>query len=659
MSSMSRCMTLLLFVTTQLMAPAAWAQIHEWSQRFGSTSSESGLGVTVDGSNNAIVTGRFRGTVDFGGGPLTEVVGAIPRSRSNDIFVAKYDHNGNHVWSQSFGDTLEDQGFSVVADGLDNVIVTGFFKGTVDFGGGPLTEVGTGTFVRDIFVVKFDSNGNHVWSKRFGASSGDEGQSIAVDGSDNVIVTGFFHNTVDFGGGPLTSAGSQDIFVAKYDPDGNHLWSKRFGQIDIDPGYGVAVDGSNNVIVTGYIRNTVDFGGGPLTSAGCSDIFVAKFDTDGNHVWSQRFGDDSCEDEGFSVAVDGSGNVVVTGKFRGTVDFGGGPMTSAGFGSLDIFVARFDPNGNHLWSKSFGSASSDFGNHVAADGLDNVIITGRFGDTVDFGGGTLSNPRIFVAKFDSNGNHLWSQAPASPGGNGHGFEVVADGQNSVIVTGAFGNPVDFGGGPLTSAGALDIFLVKFESSTVQVELEDLEALSTNGTVKLTWRFSSEARRHLLGIGVQRANTPDGPYADRTESPLRPNTSMLFEDFNVEPGRTYWYRLVLLEADGIETMSSPIRVTVAGASPGVTELSIASDADAGGPVEIRYRIGQSALVNLTVFDVRGRQVRHIYHGVRGVGEYLHLWRRRDEMGRRVPRGVYLVQLTAGAQTLSKKAVLIRE
>jgi len=114
------------------------------------------------------------------------------------------------------------------------------------------------------------------------------------------------------------------------------------------------------VVITGYIWGTVDFGGGPLTSAGGFDIFIAKFDTNGQHLWSQCFGDGSNQDA-YGIAIDGSGNVIVTGWFQGTVDFGGGALTSAGLD--DIFVAKFDPNGNHVWSQSFGDASDDQEGH--------------------------------------------------------------------------------------------------------------------------------------------------------------------------------------------------------------------------------------------------------------------------------------------------------
>ena len=114
---------------------------------------------------------------------------------------------------------------------------------------------------------------------------------VAVDASGNVIITGHFYSTTDFGGGALTSVGNEDIFVAKFAPDGTHLWSNRFGDGSSEYGRSTAADASGNIIVVGVLYGSVDFGGGTLTDAGSGDIFVAKFGSDGTHLWSKRYGD--------------------------------------------------------------------------------------------------------------------------------------------------------------------------------------------------------------------------------------------------------------------------------------------------------------------------------------------------------------------------------
>jgi hypothetical protein len=436
--------------TAQAGAPAP---AHLWSRSFGDTYYDEGHAVATDASGNVFVTGKFYGTVNFGGADLTGY---------DDVFLAKYDAAGNHVWSKRFGDIITfDGGRGLALDASGNVIMVGYFAGTVNFGGADLVSAG-GSY--DIFLAKFDASGNHLWSRRFGDVSWEDGSSVAVDGAGNVIMTGYFNGTVNFGGGNLVSAGGSDVVLAKYDPSGNHVWSQRFGAGNSDFGDAVACDGAGNVFMTGSFQAAADFGGGNLVSAGEGDVFVAKYDASGNHIWSRRAGSTD-SDAGTSVAVDGAGNAFVVGFFRWTVDFGGGSRVSAGL--EDIFLAKYDASGNHLWSRSFGSANQDFGRSIAVDALGNVVLTGMFYDSVDFGGGDLVSTGAFdivVAKYDASGTHLWSQHFGSTGDE-HGYGVAVDASGDVVTTGYFSYTPDFGGGRLENAGLFDVFLAKFSGKT--------------------------------------------------------------------------------------------------------------------------------------------------------------------------------------------------
>src|SRR5439155_176820 len=159
----------------------------------------------------------------------------------------------------------------VAVDGGGNVLLTGYVRDAADFGGGPLTSTYGGI---TLFLAKFSASGAHLWSKSFSNTGVAIGYGIAADGAGNVAVTGSFTGRINFGGGDLTSAGGHDAFVASFSPDGGHRWSKRFGSTSFDYGYGVAIDGAGNVLSTGYFQNSADFGGGPLTSAGRQDAFV-------------------------------------------------------------------------------------------------------------------------------------------------------------------------------------------------------------------------------------------------------------------------------------------------------------------------------------------------------------------------------------------------
>ncbi|MDC0741479.1 hypothetical protein [Polyangium mundeleinium] len=423
-----------------------------WSKAFGGEGSKGVGGFALDSAGNALIAGGFNGQLDFGGGVLASAAG-----NSSEIFVAKLGTGGNHLWSKRIGGSYEQSATVTVTNSADNVLLAGHFQGVVDFGGGPLTSAG----YRDIYVAKLDPNGNHLWSKCFGDSNSQYATATATDSAGNIFLAGSFRGTVDFGGGPLTGMGpNHDAFVAKLDADGNHLWSKHFWSTDILSFNKMGIDSAGNVLVAGDFSGTVDFGGGPLTSLGSDNIVVAKLDADGNHVWSKRFGEASSQGAA-AMAIDSAGNVLLTGYFVGTVDFGGDPLTSAG--NSDIYLAKLDGNGDHVWSKRFGDSNYQAATATAVDGAGNVLLVGSFNGTVNFGGMTFTvegaeNQDIFVAKLDASGNHLWSRRFAD---NLEGIAPAIDGNGNVLLTGSFLGPVDLGNGPLMSPSSHGIFLAKF------------------------------------------------------------------------------------------------------------------------------------------------------------------------------------------------------
>jgi len=429
--------------------PPSTTMNHVWSKRFGDAGEQWASCIAVDTAGNVIVAGQFWSTIDFGGGVLAS-------TGMEDIFIAKFDSAGNHLWSKRFGDAEHQYAFGIAVDESGSVIVTGEFMGTVDFGGGVLTSAG----FYDIFIAKFSSDGSHLWSKRFGDDDLQFSRDVDVDASGNTFAAGYFSGTVDFGGGTLSSSVYTDVFSAKLDPGGAHLWSKDFGDTDYQYAAGVAIDASGNVIIVGRFAGSVNFGGTTLTSAGMYDVYVAKFDPNGTHLWSKRFGDLSSQTV-MAVAVDALRNVIVAGYFSGAIDFGGGAITSAG--NADVFAAKLDPGGAHLWSKRFGDASNQYATSVAVDASDNIIIGGHFGGSVNFGGKALTSEGdmdIFIAKLGSDGSHILSGCF----GNENAQEISSievDAAGNMIITGQFYGAVNFGGSTLASAGERDVFIAKF------------------------------------------------------------------------------------------------------------------------------------------------------------------------------------------------------
>ena len=240
---------------------------------FGGVSNDKAYNIAVDSSGNTYITGYFQSTVDFGGGDITS-------AGAGDIFVLKLNSSGVFQWVKTYGGTSNEYGYDIALDSSGNTYITGTFLGTVDFGGGNITAA----VLIDTFVIKTNSSGVFQWVKTYGGSASEFGYRIAVDSSDNVYITGHFTGTLDFGGGNVTSVGNEDIFVLKLNSSGEFQWINNYGDTLSDWGYGLAVDSSSNVYITGYFIGTVDFGGGDITSAGAGDIVVFKTNSSGGGI---------------------------------------------------------------------------------------------------------------------------------------------------------------------------------------------------------------------------------------------------------------------------------------------------------------------------------------------------------------------------------------
>ena len=429
-----------------------------WSRLIAGARSEGVNALAVDSADNVFMAGDFTEDIDPGGGSLTS-------ADYFDIFLAKTDKDGNHLWSKRFGGTKRDDPEDIAVDSQGAVLMVGYYQGSITLGADTHT-----TTTRGAFLVKLDANGAYEWHKNFGCGWSKEAHGVAVDSQDNIIVVGWMTGSCDFGGGDIDAAGWTDVFVAKYDSSGNHLWSKRFGDTGGEDAQAVAIDSSDNIFVTGGFSDTVDFGGGDLTSAGHQDVFVLQLDSNGDHIWSDGFGD-YIDDLGQNIAVDSQDRVVISGLFHRAIDFGGGPRTSDGRydgpSDADIFVAQFLTTGaqpTHAWSTAFGNQSNAWLPRTAVDAHDNVISTGGFLDSVDFGGGPLTNPHvtdtdIFVLKQDSSGAHQWSVRYGNINGD-WGTAIAAGSAGQIFVAGEFRGEIDFGQGGITglySSG--DAFLV--------------------------------------------------------------------------------------------------------------------------------------------------------------------------------------------------------
>ncbi|WP_438014178.1 hypothetical protein WMF18_25040 [Sorangium sp. So ce315] len=372
----------------------------------------------------------------------------------------------SHNWSASFREPFSYQEPQQVAvDGSGNVIIAGYYGVSVNFGGSTLT---TSAFTAG-FVASFSSAGIHLWSKSIDSL---DIFGVAVDSSDNVIITGVMYDDTDFGGGTVTNSSSlgSSMFVAKFDSSGTHLWSSSFGGGAYAAGQEIAVDSSDNVLVIGRYYDDLTIGSDSNSiSGGCGGV-LAKFNSSGVPLFA-RFFESSNPSNGVygnGIAVDPSDDsVAITGAFKSTVDFGGGPLTSNTSGAqYDALVAKYDSSGNELWSSSFGTGET-WGNHVAIDSSGDIIVSGYFKGSVDFGSNTstltnLGSISTYVAKFDDGGTDLWSIHFGNAKTWYHGLALNS--ADDVLLSGSFSNSVNFGGGTFTPTGGDDAFFAQWDTT---------------------------------------------------------------------------------------------------------------------------------------------------------------------------------------------------
>ncbi|MCP4379176.1 MAG: PEP-CTERM sorting domain-containing protein [bacterium] len=337
----------------------------QWTRQLGSSSSDIGYGVSVDGSGNAYVTGETLGGLD-----------GNTSAGSGDMFLTKYNTSGTKQWTKQLGTSSNDGGASVSVDGSGNSYVTGTTTGGLDGN----TNAGFG----DMFLTKYNTGGTKQWTRQLGSSGNDLGNGVSVDGSGNAYATGRTYGDLDGN----TNAGSYDMFLTKYNTGGTKQWTRQLGTSDSDGGYGVSVDGSGNAYVTGSTQGDLDGN----TNAGDFDIFLTKYNTSGAKQWTKQLGTSS-GDYGWSVSVDSSGKAYVTGYTYGDLD----GNTSAG--EWDMFLTKYDTDGTKLWTKQLGTGSDDEGYGVSVDSSGNAYVTGTTSGGLN-GNTNAGSSDMFLVKYE-------------------------------------------------------------------------------------------------------------------------------------------------------------------------------------------------------------------------------------------------------------------
>jgi len=378
------------------------------------------------------------------------------------ILMSSYAHAQyfKPVWVNDVGGTGDSKASNIAADNSGDIYISGYIRGTVTFNlkeGGSKTLTSNGD--ADIYVAKYSvTTGNYIWAFSVGGAGLEQPNSMAVDNAGNVLVTGQFQGTVNFnpaGNFPLTSNGSDDIFVAKYTSAGGFLWAISMGSSDIDRGHYVVTDNQNNVFLTGSYTGAVDMDPSAATSTLPNQTslagFFAKYDANGNFLWAHPLGQLLTVGNLVNAAIDKNTNdIVVDGDFAGNVDFSYAGNAAATFNSpgTSNFVARYTNNGTYKWVRYLPGSGTGNISSVKVDNQSNAIITGNFGGQFYANGpsGTALTANgtndLLVASYQSDGTLKWAENFGSGTSDVNSRYVCVDANNNIYITGYFTGTVN-------------------------------------------------------------------------------------------------------------------------------------------------------------------------------------------------------------------------
>lgn len=390
-----------------------------WVKQIGGTSAEQLNSIHIDSNGGLLLTGRFDGTVDFDPGVGTSTMTAVG---GVNPFILKLDNNGDFLWAkqmEGISPLASGTGTNITEDQLGDIYVVGTFTDTIDIDPGVDSIALISNGGSNVFIQKLNANGEFIWGKSFGGTLTDVVADIETDLNHNLLLTGYFYDTVDFDPGVntvnLISNGQGDVFTMKLDSSGNYLWVVAMGSSSFDAATDLYVNNIGDIFVTGEYRLTVDFDPSAstfnLSSNGGAEIFIQKLSNNGDFVWTKSIGGTGF-DSGGGISGDIDGDLYLTGRYQDTVDFdpSGASLNLVSNGSYDMYIAKFDTSGNFLWAESIGGSDSDQGSFITNDNVGNIWVSGFFGDSADFdpSSGTSiltdnGNGDIFIAKYSQVG----------------------------------------------------------------------------------------------------------------------------------------------------------------------------------------------------------------------------------------------------------------
>lgn len=459
---------------------------YQWAKHIPNSSGQNfyGIKTAADTSGNFILTSQYTGNIDLD--PSAAVVNL--NGSSNDRFIAKYSNTGALLWYLNFGSTsllaLQD----LQTDAAGNIFMMGDYQGTFDFDPTAATFNMTSAGSHDVFIIKLSPAGNFLWAKSVGGADWDVAYSITTDNGGNLYCTGGFSVSIDCDPGPAVYnvTGYNDIFMMKLSPAGNFIWAKAFGGSGADISSRIKLDTYGNIFIQGTYWQMADMDPSSavntLSTAGNGQIFLAKYDNNGNYLWAAN---------GYmgTLEIDNLNNLYFYGGINnGTgsnmMDMDYSPTVTAYINlNAGFYISKYDEYGNYLWAKAFNrriGTNSGFGlNALKIDNNGEIYIAGGMNDTQDFDpSSTVANIQsygtdAFIAKYNNQCDYL----VATHIGNTNGISATSlylDKQKNIFISGGFGYTADFDPSSavanITTTNIYNLYMAKYGTCSSQLNI---------------------------------------------------------------------------------------------------------------------------------------------------------------------------------------------
>lgn len=547
----------------------------------------------------------------------------------------------NVDWVRQAGGADYDYPELIEVDDAGHAYVFGYFSEATDFDGDGLADITEGEQGGGQFLAKYHPQGTLEWVQRVEARAS-TAKGLALDPEGNVYLTGSFSGSVDFdrdGEPDAVSIGEPDFFIASWDGTGALRWVRSAGGGGSVRGESLTVDQYGRTYLVGRVDSTVDFNGDGIVDVAAQenqDLFLVRFDPDGRFEWVRRIGTNgNISPQG--IAVDGNGNVLVSGSFRRSIDFdedGEGEIRSAN--GVDAFVVKYSAGGDLEWYHRVGASGIEGNSGVVVDAAGNVYIAGIFTATADFDDDgvidieTAAWQDTYVAKYDPEGTFMWVRR-----GGGTAFtllyDVAGDAEGNVLVTGFFSGDADF-----DDDGVADL--------TGEMQAAFILAYGPSGAV--TWMRRAgglgSARGNAIAVGREGAVFLAGEYREAFDADGDGQS-----DVNGNAGYSDLFLVKYsgalstgIESSG-EVLSGPT-ITTPYPNPFATQTRFSVE------------IPRSQEITVRVFDVLGREVARLFGGMLVGGMRLDL----ALDGRELPNGLYFIRTVGEDYYATRPVTLVR-